>query len=150
MSTGPRPALEAQTFADVEPPQQMPSLVAPGESAGAGVADERSALVAMVQALRVQQSLHALRRDARLDAVAAAHACNGMKEAHTIGHDVGDGDPAQRLQNAGLPVRESGENVAHAQNVTLAHRARCGRALASIARELAAPRIRLARRVRAR
>jgi uncharacterized protein YkwD len=122
VSTGPRPALEAQTFADVEPPQQMPSLVAPGESAGAGVADERNALVAMVQALRVQQSLHALRRDARLDAVAAAHA-QRMKEAHTIGHDVGDGDPAQRLQNAGLPVRESGENVAHAQNVTLAHRA---------------------------
>jgi uncharacterized protein YkwD len=46
-----------------------------------------------------------------------------MKDAHTIGHDVGDGDPAERLQNAGLAARESGENVAHAENVLLAHRA---------------------------
>ncbi len=122
VATGPRPALEVQTFADVEPPQQMPSLAAPGESAGSGVSDERAALAAMVQALRTQQSLGALRRDARLDAVAAAHA-RRMKDAHTIGHDVGDGDPAQRLQNAGLTARESGENVAHAQNVVLAHRA---------------------------
>jgi uncharacterized protein YkwD len=122
VATGPRPALEAQTFADVDPPQQMPSLVAPGEAAGAGIADERTALSAMVTSLRSQQSLPALRRDARLDAVAAAHA-QRMKAAHTVGHDVGDGDPAQRLQNAGLSAREAGENVAHAQNVLLAHRA---------------------------
>ncbi len=122
VATGPRPALEAELFADTEPPQQMPSLAAPGESAQAGITDERAALVAMVQAMRAQQSLHPLRRDARLDAVAAAHA-QRMKAAHTIGHDVGDGDPAERLQNAGLQARESGENVAHAQNVLLAHRA---------------------------
>ncbi len=122
VATGPRPALEAQVFADVDPPQQMPNLAAPGESARANVADERAALAAMVSALRVQQSLPALRRDARLDAIAAAHA-QRMKDAHTVGHDIGDGDPAQRLQNAGLSAREAGENVAHAQNVLLAHRA---------------------------
>jgi uncharacterized protein YkwD len=44
-------------------------------------------------------------------------------QAHTVGHDVGDGDPAERLQNAGLFAKESGENVAHAQSVRLAHRA---------------------------
>jgi len=75
-----------------------------------------------VTALRTSKSLPALRRDARLDAIAASHA-QRMKDAHTVGHDVGDGDPAQRLQNAGLSARESGENVAHAQNVLLAHRA---------------------------
>jgi len=122
VATGPRPALDVELFADAEPPQQMPSLVAPGESASSGVTDGRTALAAMVQALRTQQSLAALRRDARLDAIAAAHA-ERMKAAHTVGHDVGDGDPAERLQNAGLSARESGENVAHAQSVVLAHRA---------------------------
>lgn len=122
VATGPRPVLEAKTFADVAPPDRMPSLAAPGESAQAGVADERAALAAMIQALRTQQSLGALRRDARLDAIARAHA-ERMKAAHTVGHDVGDGDPAERLQNAGLSARESGENVAHAQTVLLAHRA---------------------------
>ncbi len=101
VATGPRPVLEAKTFADVDPPQRMPSLAAPGESASNGVTDERTALAAMVQALRTQQSLGALRRDSRLDAVALSHA-QRMKDAHTVGHDVGDGDPAQRLQNAGL------------------------------------------------
>ncbi len=122
VATGPRPALEVKTFADVDPPQRMPNLAAPGEVASHGVADERTALAAMVQALRTQQSLGALRRDARLDAIALAHAAR-MKNAHTVGHDVGDGDPAERLQNAGLSARESGENVAHAQSVLLAHRA---------------------------
>lgn len=122
VATGPRPVLEAQTFADVEPPQQMPNLSAPGEAAAAGVTDKRVALASMVQSLRRTRGLPVLRRDARLDAVAAAHA-RRMKAAHTVGHDVGDGDPAERLQNAGLSAREAGENVAHAQTVLLAHRA---------------------------
>jgi len=122
VATGPRPVLEAQLYADIDPPQQMPSLAAPGESARGTITDEKTALAAMVTALRTQESLPALRRDARLDAIAAAHA-QRMKDAHTVGHDVGDGDPAQRLQNAGLSAHESGENVAHAQNVLLAHRA---------------------------
>ena len=122
VATGPRPVLEVQTYADAEPPQQMPNLAAPGEVAATGVADERDALVRMVQALRSHEGVPQLRHDARLDAIAAAHA-QRMKNAHTIGHDVGDGDPAQRLQNAGLSAVEAGENVAHAQNVLLAHRA---------------------------
>ncbi len=122
VATGPRPALEAQTFADTEPPAQMPNLAAPGEAAGAGVADERDALMRMVQSLRTHEGVPQLRRDGRLDAIAAAHA-QRMKNAHVIGHDVGDGDPAERLQNAGLTASEAGENVAHAQNVLLAHRA---------------------------
>ncbi len=122
VATGPRPVLEAQLYADVDPPEHMPSLAAPGESAGAGVADERAALAAMIQSLRSARGLRGLARDPRLDAVAAAHAAR-MKAAHIVGHDVGDGDPAERLQNANISAREAGENVAHAQTVVLAHRA---------------------------
>jgi uncharacterized protein YkwD len=46
-----------------------------------------------------------------------------MKQTHTLGHDVGDGDPADRLASAGIQAKETGENVAHAQSVMLAHRA---------------------------
>jgi uncharacterized protein YkwD len=122
VATGPRPVLEAELFADVSPPRSTPNLAAPGEAAGAGAPDEESALAAMVGALRKAEKLRPLVRDARLDAVARAHAAR-MREAHTLGHDVGDGDPAERLANAGLSARETGENVAHAQSVVLAHRA---------------------------
>jgi uncharacterized protein YkwD len=122
VATGPRPVLEAQVYADVEPPRATPRLAAPGEEAGAGMRDEALALTSMVGALRVTEKLRPLVRDRRLDAVALAHA-RRMKEAHTIGHDVGDGDPAERLANAGLRAKETGENVAHAQSVLLAHRA---------------------------
>jgi uncharacterized protein YkwD len=122
VATGPRPVLEAQLFADIEPPHATPKLAAPGEEAGAGVTDKATALSSMVEALRVAEKLRPLVRDGRLDAVALAHA-RRMKEAHTLGHDVGDGDPAERLANAGLRARETGENVAHAQSILLAHRA---------------------------
>ncbi|CAN5290170.1 hypothetical protein BH09MYX1_BH09MYX1_53310 [soil metagenome] len=122
VTTGPRPALEAQIFADVEPPSVMPNLAAPGEAAGVGATDERDALFRMIAGLRVEQGLRATLRDPRLDTLAAAHA-QRMKDAHTVGHDVGDGDPSTRLQRAGLSAHEAGENVAHAQTVALAHRA---------------------------
>ena len=122
VATGPRPILEAQLFADSEPPVAMPNQAAPGESAAANATDKRDALFKMIAALRVEQRLPAVVRDARLDAIAVAHA-QRMKDSHTVGHDVGDGDPATRLQRAGLTAREAGENVAHAQTVQLAHRA---------------------------
>jgi uncharacterized protein YkwD len=122
VATGPRPVLEAALFADVEPPTSTPNLAAPGEEAGVSARTEAEALASMVGAMRAYERLPPLARDARLDAIALAHA-RRMKEANTIGHDVGDGDPALRLQNAGLSAREAGENVAHAQSVALAHRA---------------------------
>jgi uncharacterized protein YkwD len=76
----------------------------------------------MLVALRATQGLRALVRDVRLDALASAHA-KKMRDLQTVGHDVGDGDPASRLQAAGLVVHASGENVAHARTITLAHRA---------------------------
>lgn len=122
VATGPRPALEAQVFADEAPPTSLPNLVAPGENAAAGITDERAALAKMLGALRTENRLAPLSRDARLDAVALAHA-QRMMQARVVGHDVGDGDPSQRLQSAGLSAQQAGENVAHAQTVALAHRA---------------------------
>ena len=62
-----------------------------------------------------------LRRDARLDQVAIAHA-RAMQQARRLGHDVGDGNPASRLEAADLVARVSGENVAYAGSVARAHR----------------------------
>lgn len=120
VATGPRPVLEARVFADVEPPRTMPSVAAPGEDAGDGRSGA-DALVEMVQAARRDRSLSPLARDARLDRLALAHA-RRMKEERMVGHDVGDGDPGQRVQAAGLSAKEAGENVAHAESIRLAHR----------------------------
>jgi hypothetical protein len=121
VATGPRPVIEASVFADVDPPQEPVSSAAPGELAGAGAPDPATGLTRMIGALRSESDLRAVARDPRLDALASAHA-RRMLQAHTVGHDVGDGDPAQRVQNAGIPVRATGENVAHAPSVALAHR----------------------------
>jgi uncharacterized protein YkwD len=118
---GPRPVLEARVFADVEPPTTLPDTSAPGESAGANVSDPATALAHMVDALRAEQKLKLLARDPRLDAVALEHA-RKMKDARTVAHDVGDGGPADRLQNANVPASVAGENVARAASAIAAHR----------------------------
>jgi uncharacterized protein YkwD len=122
VESGPRPVLEARIFADVEPPATTPSLAAPGEDAPSSADDERANLTTMIDALRATVPLPPLARDPRLDAIALAHA-RRMMQADSVGHDLGDGDPAARIAAAGLRVRQAGENVAHAQNVRLAHRA---------------------------
>lgn len=121
VATGPRPVLEARVFADIEPPDEPAAAPAPGEDA-AGETRGAEALVRMLASLRTSRGLRPLARDPRLDALALAHA-KAMQSARTVGHDVGDGDPARRLQAAGLVARASGENVAHAQTLQLAHRA---------------------------
>lgn len=119
---GPLPVLEANVFADVEPPPdgEMKQATAPGEELAGG--DDDDALARMTAALRASESLPPLRRDARLDALAHAHAAQ-MKAARTIAHDLGDGDLARRFASAGLAAKLVGENVARARSVTLAHRA---------------------------
>jgi len=120
--TGPRPVLEAEFFADIAPWTQLPDLAVPGETTPPLDATDRGALVAMVQGLRAAEHVPSLAPDARLDALALAHA-DRMQQAHTIGHDVGDGDPVRRLEAANLRAHESGENVAHAGSTLMAHRA---------------------------
>lgn len=121
-ATGPRPVLETFVFADVAPPASQPIAAAPGERAGDGVTDAADALARMVTVAREAEGLAPLARDEALDRVARAHA-ERMMAAQKVGHDVGDGDPRRRIEEAGIVARESGENVAHAATVALAHRA---------------------------
>jgi hypothetical protein len=111
---GPRPLLEARVFADVAPSW---STNVPGEDT-AGPHD----LEALVARLREVESLPALARDPRLDAIAAAHA-GRMLAARTTAHDLGVGDLRERFVEASLDARRVGENVAHASTVLAAHRA---------------------------
>ena len=122
VATGPRPILEARVFADVAPPRDLPNTAAPGEDARAASSEPASQLAAMVAALRDEEGLGPVNREAGLDAIADAHA-RRMLDARAVGHDVGDGEPTRRLQNANIPAREAGENVAHAATLKLAHRA---------------------------
>lgn len=119
---GPRPVLEANVFAGVEPSAELSSDPAPGEDAATGAVDDSEALARMLFAARESVTQHALGRDRRLDEVALAH-CARMSRAQALAHDVGDGDPEARLDAVGLETRLTGENVAHAATVVQAHRA---------------------------
>src|SRR5262249_52470190 len=79
-------------------------------------------LARMVDTARASEGLEPLTRARALDALAQAHA-ERMLRAKSLAHDVGDLDPASRVEAAGLDLREVGENVAHAPSVALAHRA---------------------------
>jgi uncharacterized protein YkwD len=119
---GPRPVLEALVYADSDPPTSFAVPTAPGESAGLNARDPASAVEGMLNAARISEGVHALRRDSRLDAIAQAHA-EAMRAAQRTAHDVGNGDPKVRIERAGLNVLAAGENVAHASEPALAHRA---------------------------
>lgn len=119
---GPRPVAEAKLQVGGPPPAGFHAEPAPGEAAAAGAADEQTALIAMINAARRPERLPALAHDTRLDGVARAHA-EAMQRARRIGHDVGDGNPAQRVVAAGIKVHAAGENVAHARTLRRAHRA---------------------------
>jgi uncharacterized protein YkwD len=121
VAEGPRPVLEATVFADVEPPARFDLQAAPGEDAAAPDDDDETALAHMVLAARAAQGLSPIVRDPTLDAVARDHA-RRMAAAHELGHDLGRGDPAARVADAGIVAREVAENVAHAASVALTHR----------------------------
>lgn len=116
---GPRPLLEALVFAGTEPTAR--SSKAPGEDAPHVAGDPRAAMYAMVDAARESERGAPLSRDARLEALAQAHA-EAMRRARKTAHDTGDGDLNQRLERAGLEL-SAGENVAHAGSAVLAQRA---------------------------
>ena len=118
---GPRPVLETYVFAGVEPPGAQPNRPAPGEEAGSG-GDGATALARMMMLARRSESLPGLVRDAALDRVARGHS-DRMMRVRKLGHDVGAGDPKERLDRAGISLAQVGENVAHAASITLAHRA---------------------------
>jgi uncharacterized protein YkwD len=76
----------------------------------------------MIDRARATAAMGALPHDPRLDELAARHA-RAMAEHGRTAHDLGDGDPLARLSEAELFPRGSGENVAHAATLALAHRA---------------------------
>lgn len=120
--TGPRPVVEAEVFVDEKPPEQLELRPAPGESARGQGEDSAQDLYLMLNAARVSEGRKALSRDQRLDRLAREHATAMLAAGH-IGHDVGDGSPKSRLENAGVFAALAGENVAHAADVLRAHRA---------------------------
>jgi len=121
LPTGPRPVIEADVFVDVDPSAMPAAGPAPGEDAAGGGADDE-VLARMLAAARSAAGLGALVRDGRLDAVARAHA-RQMAAARELAHDLGDGDPSERLRREDLDAHALGENLAHAPTVSLAHRA---------------------------
>jgi uncharacterized protein YkwD len=118
---GPRPVIEADVLVDSDPATMPEAGQAPGEEA-VGQGDDDEQLARMVAAARASAGLAPLVRDARLDAMAREHA-RRMAAAHELAHDAGDGDPPERMRQAGLDAHVLGENVAHAPTVALAHRA---------------------------
>jgi uncharacterized protein YkwD len=122
LSGGPRPVAEASLFADVAPWSQPPDPAVPGEGARGPDENDGSQLLAMIQALRAAEHLPGLASDGRLDAAAVAHSARMMQQG-SLAHDAGDGDPVRRIEALGLRPRETGENVAHAATLLLAHRA---------------------------
>jgi uncharacterized protein YkwD len=121
---GPRPVLEATVYADVSPPTSFFGDRAPGEPKAplAAGADTSQALLDMLNQARATEQSPELVRDATLDGVAEGHA-RAMRRLKRIAHDAGDGDPRSRVEGSGLGVLAAGENVAHALDVTRAHRA---------------------------
>jgi uncharacterized protein YkwD len=119
---GPRPVLEAEVYAGVEPPMAPPSNVVPGETDGNGISDPKEALLARLNGARGAESLAKLAKDGTLEKVAQAHA-EAMMKAHLLAHDVGDGDPGARIAATGTTWKLVGENVAKAKTNLTAHRA---------------------------
>jgi uncharacterized protein YkwD len=120
---GPRPVLEATVYADAPPPTSFVAERVPGEPSQplATNADAAASLLGFVNMARQSEERAALARDATLDGIAERHAL-AMLKLGRIAHDAGDGDPASRVESAGLDVLVTGENVAHAADVTRAHR----------------------------
>jgi hypothetical protein len=118
---GPRPVLEARLFAGADGRTNREASV-PGEAHVPDDANPELAFELLLGAARQAEGLVNLRRDRRLDRVAREHA-ERMREAQRVAHDVGDGDPGERLGQAGLSAMDAGENVAHAPNAVRAQRA---------------------------
>lgn len=117
---GPRPVLEARVFADIPPESDYLAAAAPGEDSAKSLTG-KDALYAMVDALRASENLRPLKHTIELEHLADAHAAR-MEGAKAVGHDVGDGDPFDRAEAAGLNVEAVGENVANAESIVAVYR----------------------------
>jgi len=119
---GPEPALEAWVGVGQALPTRPLAGPAPGEAAGRAASFPHEALAAMLNAARLEEGVPELKRDAGLDRIAQAHA-DGMRDRRLLAHDLGDGSPLWRVQEAQLGSRATGENLARAGTLVGAHRA---------------------------
>lgn len=117
---GPRPVAEALLFAGRAPDASYAAQIAPGEEAGDDP-DAPRALFAMANLARRSEGARALQPHLQLDRVAEAHA-RAMQHAARLAHDVGQGPPNHRVEDAGLAPVAVGENIAHAMDPRGAHR----------------------------
>ena len=120
-SGGPRPVAQLLVTADIPSPQGTDSSPVPGEESFDEEARPSEALFVLINAAREDQGLPSLKRNRRLDQVARAHS-EAMKQQGRISHDTGAGDPAHRVELAGLSPKATGENVALAGSVVRLHR----------------------------
>ncbi len=104
-----RPILETVLFADTEPFHPK----APNAPTDASLVD-------LVARFRSDEGLPLFTRDTSLDRVAERHAQAMLREKR-VAHDLGSGDPRERIANSGISARSVGENAAHAQTLALAH-----------------------------
>jgi uncharacterized protein YkwD len=118
-ATGPRVVAEALVAAGSAPPEVFDATPAPGEASDASFATAGDALVAMVNGARASEGLGRLKRDERLDQLAAEQA-EAMRNQKSLSHDASGKSLDERV--SGLALRSAGENVAHATDVARAHR----------------------------
>ncbi len=122
VSGGPRPVAQMSVTAGQRRPHAPDAHAVPGENGIDESAPRESALFAAINTARVDQGLPPLKRNRRLDAIARAHSEAMMRQGR-ISHDTGLGDPAYRVELAGLRPKATGENVALAGTVIRLHRA---------------------------
>lgn len=118
---GPRPVAQAIVSVGEPPPAGYAQTEVPGEDEFDPKATPDDALFALLNAARREHGLHPVKRNRDLDRVAAEH-CRAMKSRGQISHDTGAGDPARRVEEAGLRPQATGENVAMARSVPRLHR----------------------------
>ena len=116
LDDGPRPILELNIHAGVEPPATLEEL-----SDAAEGTPMPAALFGLLNQARASEGLPALQRDPALDALARSHAA-AMMRARKAAHDVGQGPPSERADVAGVKARRVAENVATAPSVGRLHR----------------------------
>ncbi len=119
---GPLPALAFTLWVGAKPPANFEAGTVPGEDAAGPESTPEEALLAMSNAARRASGLPPFTRRSALDVLAREHA-RAMQKWREMTHDSGDGNPARRVEAAGISARAVGENVARAATLKRAHRA---------------------------
>lgn len=120
LERGPEPVLEALVYVGMDAPGDLEFQRAPGETLTH--ADGPADLKWLIDAARGSEGLPVLARDPALDRVAQRHA-EAMCSSRRLGHEIDGFGPLDRVEAAGLALRSTGENVAHAASLEGAHRA---------------------------